>query len=128
MKTCSRCLNERSRDQFAKGKQFTDGLQVWCKPCMKDYRAGRRLRACLLERQSRYGVSPDVQMTMMARQHSECAACSDPLNLLSAHLDHNHTTGAVRQFLCAPCNLTLGHSRESIDRLIGLVRYLEKVA
>lgn len=35
MKTCTRC--HQMTDQFSKNKSRSDGLNKWCKPCMKVY-------------------------------------------------------------------------------------------
>jgi hypothetical protein len=57
-------------------------------------------------------------------QHGKCAVCdSDGPEF---HVDHDHKTGVVRGILCRSCNVTLGHVKDSIDRLEGLVAYLNK--
>lgn len=38
LKTCARCQTARSRNEFCRMKASTDGLQGYCKPCMKAYR------------------------------------------------------------------------------------------
>jgi hypothetical protein len=39
-------------------------------------------------------------------------------------VDHCHETGAVRGLLCHNCNTALGHAKDDIDRLLGLIKYL----
>lgn len=41
-------------------------------------------------------------------------------------LDHNHQTGALREFLCSRCNAMIGMARESKAVLFAAVQYLEK--
>ena len=41
-------------------------------------------------------------------------------------IDHNHTTKKFRGIICAACNLTIGHSKESIARLRRIIRYLQR--
>lgn len=41
------------------------------------------------------------------------------------HFDHDHKTGAFRGWICDDCNKTLGNSRESVERLMLLARYLQ---
>lgn len=39
-------------------------------------------------------------------------------------LDHDHTTGKFRGFLCQGCNLALGHLQDDVRRLQQLIDYL----
>lgn len=41
-------------------------------------------------------------------------------------IDHNHITKKFRGIVCAACNLTIGHSRESIERLRRIIVYLQR--
>jgi Recombination endonuclease VII len=43
-------------------------------------------------------------------------------------LDHDHTTGKFRGWLCSPCNLMLGSARDSADTLLGAALYLERAS
>lgn len=56
-----------------------------------------------------------------------CHACEAPEIECNRKLtmDHNHETGEFRGWLCENCNKTLGHSQDSIDRMLALVEYLE---
>ena len=38
MKTCSKCGEERPLDTFSKNKSKRDGLNSYCKPCMRSYK------------------------------------------------------------------------------------------
>lgn len=38
MKTCSKCLESKSLDNFSKQTKCNDGLNYWCKACYKEYR------------------------------------------------------------------------------------------
>lgn len=42
------------------------------------------------------------------------------------HVDHDHTTGAVRGFLCSGCNSALGLVKEDPERLRKLAEYIER--
>lgn len=41
-------------------------------------------------------------------------------------IDHDHETGKVRGLLCDGCNKALGHARDDISILAGLIKYLEE--
>lgn len=36
LKVCSHCKTYRSRSEYSKKSDALDGLQSWCKPCMKN--------------------------------------------------------------------------------------------
>lgn len=42
------------------------------------------------------------------------------------HVDHNHTTGAIRGLLCSGCNIALGQLGESTERMRGLIEYVQR--
>lgn len=50
-----------------------------------------------------------------------CGTHGDPL-----HLDHNHTTGVVRGWLCHKCNKALGFAMDSPVLLRKMADYIEK--
>lgn len=64
MKTCSKCLVEKDPSDFSKNKSKSDGLNSYCKPCMRAYgkqhrsredvKEKRRLRQRELMRQPEY--------------------------------------------------------------------------
>ena len=66
-----------------------------------------------------YGVSEDQIKILLAR---DCEICNAP----STHIDHDHTSGAIRGALCKHCNWALGHFRDDISRLKKAIIYLKK--
>ena len=73
-------------------------------------------------------VSATVEEIMAIWESSGgvCAVCSSPpRDKRSLHLDHDHTTGKVRGFLCNHCNVSIGMARESADLLRRLADYVE---
>jgi len=40
-KTCTRCKGEFPLSDFAKNASRPDGLQSWCRPCLKGWRVAR---------------------------------------------------------------------------------------
>jgi hypothetical protein len=65
-------------------------------------------------------------------QQQCCAICKCPIRLLSglnkgsAVIDHDHETGQVRSLLCHPCNLLLGHAKDSPEVLRRAADYLQE--
>lgn len=56
----------------------------------------------------KYKLTVGRWMHLVATQHSRCAICDTQLHPLKLHIDHDHTTGAVRGLLCNTCNTGLG--------------------
>lgn len=69
----------------------------------------------------RYGVDQAMFDAMYFEQDGECAICH--VNE-ATHVDHNHTTGAVRELLCHSCNAAIGLFLEEPQRLVSAVLYL----
>lgn len=73
-----------------------------------------------------YGLTPD-QVDEMAQ--AGCAICGTHAwtgRHKGPHVDHDHTTGAVRGILCHECNTGLGKFRDNPDLLERAVAYLLK--
>lgn len=79
-----------------------------------------------------FGLSLEEYIAMSVSQGGVCAICEQPehvtwrgaVKMLS--VDHNHTTGKVRGLLCNDCNHMIGQARESRDRFLSAIRYLDK--
>ena len=71
-----------------------------------------------------FGISADEYEFRLALQGSMCAICAEEMEM--PHLDHNHTTGKLREFLCFRCNTMIGMARENLEVLTSAMAYLEK--
>ncbi|MGZ5095548.1 MAG: endonuclease VII domain-containing protein [Burkholderiales bacterium] len=91
----------------------------------KQYYADNRDAARNRHFKSRYGITLEERDAMLAAQEGCCAACRTALSDKWV-IDHCHTTGRIRGLLCQPCNLILGHARDSTEKLRCLIVYLEK--
>jgi hypothetical protein len=69
----------------------------------------------------KYGLTERELAAMMAAQGGRCVIC---LAGPAEHVDHDHTTGAVRGILCSGCNTGLGNFGDDLFRLIGAMNYL----
>lgn len=82
-------------------------------------------------RRYRYNVEPEHYAEMLAEQNSVCAICGQPetavLNgvVKEMHVDHCHTTDAVRALLCGMCNGMLGLAKDSPETLRAAADYIE---
>lgn len=72
-----------------------------------------------------YDITPEYRDQMIAAQNGKCAVCGRiPKKML--HVDHNHTTGKVREMLCAGCNTAIGLLKESPELIAKVLAYLAK--
>lgn len=80
----------------------------------------------------RFGISSETYEAMLAAQGGVCAICrTNDTHLLRGRkvnlaVDHDHSTGAVRDLLCFACNSAVGQLKESVDLAKALQAYLEK--
>lgn len=83
-------------------------------PRVKEHKK-RRYSEKLAEK---FGLAPDA---WLSRPHI-CEIC---MNKCKTVLDHDHSTGNFRGWLCDPCNRTLGLLRDDCTILRNMVQYLE---
>lgn len=73
-----------------------------------------------------YGLEPSDFSDLLAKQNGVCAICGGQPNGPGKrlHVDHCHTSKAVRGLLCAKCNTALGLLDDNPDRLEAAAAYL----
>ena len=79
--------------------------------------------------QGKYGITSAQAATLYARQGNACAICLDPAPLggrSGAHIDHDHSTGAIRGILCGSCNLGIGKFHDDPAKLDAAAAYLRQ--
>ncbi len=142
---CELCGAESSARSTVGAGQFK-----WCADCKPAAREARQQRKNesrkqrwnddpeyrehqkALSRRSRYGIERAEYERMLDEQSGCCAICDeppDPDGVRAAsrlHVDHNHTTGAVRALLCNKCNRGLGYFQDDPVLLQAAIRYLER--
>jgi predicted SprT family Zn-dependent metalloprotease len=82
---------------------------------------------------TRYNLTPEQYNEMARQQDYKCAICNtDVTNNIRANkqialsVDHNHTTGNIRELLCMKCNYGLGYFRDSAEILDKASKYIDK--
>lgn len=72
----------------------------------------------------RVKITPTEFWERLEAQTETCAmpSCDTRLAYRTAHVDHDHETGAVRGLLCAGCNVAEGHWRKA--EALGVREYL----
>ncbi|HEV2178334.1 MAG TPA: endonuclease VII domain-containing protein [Stellaceae bacterium] len=78
-----------------------------------------------------YGLTEEMYSALLASQNGSCAICgsADPRGKRGSkyfHVDHDHSTGAVRGLLCLNCNTALGLFSDSAQVLLKAREYLQK--
>lgn len=130
-KTCTKCGETRSTSDFHKLARAKDGLQYWCKVCMKGYAADHYAvqansdakRELLLMK--RYGITAQQYDGLNEAQEGKCAICGKTCttgNRLA--VDHDHTSGKVRGLLCLNCNQGLGKFFDDPALFAKAIEYL----
>lgn len=78
-------------------------------------------------RADRYGLEPRELYGLLNGHDQQCAICrtTEAGGMGGWHLDHDHTSGRVRGFLCHNCNVLLGHAKEDPAILRAAIRYLK---
>ena len=108
---------------------------------MRSYRLRRKAAGRPLRERSReeiirhdwwkkYRLRPQTVQAMYDGQGGACAACRDAIAFpgtdRNTHIDHDHATGKVRGLLCNHCNLSIGHAKDSPERLVAMAAYLQR--
>ncbi len=72
-------------------------------------------------RYTKHGLSPEQQDDLLKQQHNKCSTCGKRSDLV---LDHDHSTGKARGYVCGRCNFhIIGHEDKKLSAKID--RYLE---
>ena len=141
MKQCSKCLQKQPLENFLIDKRRGHPYSL-CKPCRREkarsWRAKRpdyeklvyaRSKEKTRERHllRKYGVSLEKYAEMLDQQNGACAICKVPETeqfKSVLHVDHCHSTGAVRGLLCRGCNHMLGAINDDVNLLHRAIDYL----
>lgn len=116
---CSECANKRARDNHKKIRaKDSEGWQEHRKKYRNRYY------------KNTYGITLENFEAIFQAQDCRCAICLCELDIdldsKKAHLDHNHTTGKIREILCVRCNKGIGYLQEDIDIMESAISYLKK--
>lgn len=137
VKICTRCDVLRLHNQFRKEPRMRDGRRSWCIPCDRSrHREYLRLTKPWKTNKlyyknakwkCRYGIDVNEVETMFVKQQGTCAICNREFTILrDLQVDHDHSTGQVRELLCQKCNTGIGYFQEDITVLSRAIDYLIK--
>lgn len=106
---CKECSNAKSKVVRVNGKSKTK----------EQYRKADLKKS--------YGITLEEYDKMFQEQGFVCKICNRPKpeGAQNFHVDHCHTTGAIRGILCPSCNHLLGNARDNIEVLDNAIKYLK---
>lgn len=146
---CQRCKQSKPITFFRKNKRSPTGINQNCRKCCTEYgkewredkrdasriiakaaywrnpEAGRR-RARIGNFRKKYGLTVAEVDGMLIAQNNNCAICERSLLGKKANVDHDHSTGKIREILCTRCNLGIGYFEESSDIFFKCIEYLKR--
>lgn len=139
-KECSNCLEVKLHSEFHRNANnpSTNNLAYYCKECAnskgrvfhhshKTKSEYKDKRLCTRTRRT-YNLTAVEYKQKLVDQSSICVICSIPLQTGTSltHLDHDHKTGKLRDFLCTNCNRGLGHFKDNPLVLEEAAKYLRR--
>ncbi|WP_089403800.1 endonuclease domain-containing protein [Geodermatophilus saharensis] len=113
---CPVCRQAVPHPQYVRSSRTASGFGSRCKSC---HNATNKAAY----RQRQYGMSDAELGELRVEQGDRCAICGEPD---PQHLDHDHRTGRVRQWLCQRCNHGLGLLRDDPAVLHAAAGYVER--
>lgn len=138
-KRCSSCQEIKPLDSFHKDKKniHGKGRSYYCKDCANtkarthtkkyaetpEYKQAKRNAYYL----NRHGITLEEFESKLQDQHYKCAICEIDLKAFgyNTHMDHDHSTGKLRDILCTNCNRGLGHFQDNPQFLEKAIKYLD---
>jgi hypothetical protein len=149
MRICITCKTEKTLDNTNVDNSRKDGLNKYCKKCIRTVRnteeevlrrkkrqkeyyiknkstIKKNTRDYILKR--KFDISEDDYTKMLVDQNYCCSICGRNELEFSRRLavDHCHNTGKVRGLLCFNCNNGLGRFKDSTRLLNEAIKYLEE--
>lgn len=100
--------------------------EQWIKEWHERNPESRKMAAWRGHVKDTFGITLDEYLERKAGVLS-CPICGVALageEAQTPHLDHDHKTGELREFLCGPCNRGLGMFGDDPDRLLSAAMYL----
>lgn len=117
-KVCGICQQVRDLNEFTTNRTCRDGRSRRCKVCDNEARQNAHLVR-------KYGITLGDKKRMIEEQNGVCPICLDPLgDFFDSVVDHDHSTGKVRQILCRQCNAALGSLQDDPDIMRRAAEYV----
>ena len=115
-KQCCACKTTKLSKEFNKCVSRKDGLDIRCKNCAS---ASSKIQ----HYKKLYGFTAEQAKHHLNNQYGSCKICAKEAKL---YVDHNHSTGKVRDLICNNCNTVIGHAKENVEILAKAIEYLKE--
>lgn len=142
-KSCSKCKEVKLSTSFFPDSRNRSGLSSECRSCRilmtrrwKAQRGEEYLKEqAFKRRQHSFGIAAAEYWAMHETQGGLCAVCQKPEvrkhqsgKIKTLAIDHDHSTGIIRELLCGRCNNALGQFDDNPELLDKAANYLRKHA
>jgi len=97
-KICTKCGREQPKFNFTKSKNKTDGLDLWCKNCYKDYNSDPKIKERVKEAVS-YRYNNDLSFRLKNRVRSRVMGFIENKNRFISGIDLEELMGCTWEFL-----------------------------
>lgn len=124
-------VRDRHRDEYnAKNKAWREANPEKYRACKRATNKKYAPQIAVKRRVARLakmGLTPEQYEAMEKAQGGVCQICSKPPTgrWKRLHIDHDHTTGAVRGLLCVGCNRAIGYLNDDPERARRVADYLD---
>lgn len=135
-RVCTKCRRRLPLSRFNTDNAKPDKRYPTCKVCRKIQRRRDYENALVHNPDSvqwrrliKYGITKEEYLVMYREQAGACAICfypEPPSYVPTLNVDHDHTTGKLRELLCRNCNTALGMVQDDIETLESMINYLKK--
>ena len=123
-KLCNNCKTDKPLDEFyTVNKRNKPTVYHICKTCCANQKQSLNTYYRDWELKKKYGISIETNKEESKLRDNSCDICSKKVK--SLHVDHCHTSGKVRGYLCGSCNRGLGLFQDSLDILNKAHTYLK---
>lgn len=139
-KICTKCLEKKDIDCFARDKYRKTGFSYKCKVCRnsdqleraREWRKNNREKIkdkdIWYKRKYEFNITKEEYYKILLKQNNSCAICKkthDSDSHKRMHIDHNHVSKKIRGLLCFTCNVGLGLFKDNITVIKNAIEYLE---
>lgn len=132
---CFDCGGIMTLDKFNNHPNGFGGKKTHCKSCQKIRKAksiennsdkfvSQQKKWQITRRLKNYGLTFEQYEAIMLKQNSKCKICRTEVDIKTVAIDHCHTNGHIRGFLCGTCNSGLGFFKDNTDYLRNAIKYL----
>ena len=140
-KRCYRCKKTKLLKEFSPDEAVKDGFSPSCRKCQSVYdkkkylknkknpiwRENVRKASHAAKIKHYFNLTIAKYDEMVELQDGVCAICGKiELSGRRLSVDHDHSTGTIRQLLCRRCNMGIGQFSEDTQLLKQAIKYLEK--